>query len=219
MKGTAPLGPTQRVPVVVAGTRVGTAVIRPHRLGIAEVGCHGSVGGRRAVVETGKSAEDQATEAVRELQIEPQIEAVVAPGEVFVQLPGRRVEPGGCTKHPGTHPAGKVVEYCIVALGGERDADNSHRDRREEERADGGVKDTVSDVEQILAQARFHQPRMEAPHRLKRLVVVLAQAGEDVGLESHDLSRVTVKRSVRMPSAAARRTGAWLELRSFPTAA
>ena len=95
-----------------------------------------------------RSEEHGAPEPAGKLQIEGDVERAPLPGEIFVELARRAVEPPGRGEDARANPRGEPGQDRVVILAPERDAHEALFRRREEKRPERAVDGPIGDVEQ-----------------------------------------------------------------------
>ena len=118
-----------------------------HRPGAAGGGGDGGVAGRLPVPDPGQVGEDGAPEAVRQPEVEGQIEARAPAGEVLLQLPGGPVQAGGGPQHTRADAGGEAGQDGVVVLAGVGHPDEPLFGGGQEQRPHRGVQRAVGDVQ------------------------------------------------------------------------
>ena len=179
---------------------------RAGSLGTTRELCDLRVAGGAPVRDVAEMSEDSRAEAGRQAPVEGQSEALATPGEVLVELACGGVEASRMTQDAGADVAREVFEHAVVVLARVGDSDQSRVGRGEQQASDGAVDDAVGDVEHVLGLSVRGEPLAKPAH----VIVVdghcpLQGIGE-VELRAHSSTPFWVeRRSVAMPSAAARR--------------
>ena len=125
-----------------------------------------AVGGRLAVRDLGRRAQDLAPEAARQSPVEWHVEDAAVAIEVFVQLaPGLGQRRARGAQHPGRDALGELLQHCVLVFGGQAHAHETLARRPEEDRAERRVVALEGDVDQPRALGR---PGEVAAHPLPR---------------------------------------------------
>ena len=89
-----------------------------------------------------------APEAVRQAEVERELELPTATGEVLLELAHRLVQPGRPLQHAGADPSGQLAQRIVVGL--EADLDDAGVGGGQEQRAGRAVHGAVRDVDEAL---------------------------------------------------------------------
>jgi hypothetical protein len=122
------------------------------------------VGGRRAVRDLGRRAQDLAAEAAREAPVERDLEAPAVAAEVLVELTPRLRErlPRG-VQHARRDALGELVEHGVLVLGRQADAHEAVARRADDDDPERRIVPLEGDVDQAGA---LGCPGEIAPHPL-----------------------------------------------------
>ena len=194
----------------------------PHRLRVVHRGSHGLVAGGLPVADGRKVGQHRAAEPGREAEVERQVEAGAAPGEVLLELAGGLVEPPRGAQDPGADLAGQASEHRVEALAFVGDPDQPGRGGGQQQRADRRVEGAVGDVEQALVLGLGDEPGVQRGQlvlgrgRAEQLGGVVVGSFDGHGHYTVPSSLVSWSsgrpgfRSLAIPSAAARRAASGL---------